>query len=207
MWSGWPVIQHASIWGSQWFLFTRVKRRKRIQLKLFSEVMIWVYRCIFTRKGDMSQQIRPISLYIFSLRVDLRNFMECKHSTFVLFEPFLKTVENGHLKTVNLILNILIVLKKNPVRLVLWHTFLPQTDSLIPHLFSSKWIRFLVKCVYVVCFFFLHLYWKRNRLFLNSQTRFLYFLYLISELDNTLYNAASTQWLIHHAFLTVYGDA
>ncbi len=41
-------------------LITTVKRRKRIQLKLFFEV-ICVYRCGFTRKGDMSQQIRPIS--------------------------------------------------------------------------------------------------------------------------------------------------
>lgn len=65
--------------GESVILFSGVKHRDRIQLKLFYEVMIRVYTCGFTRRGDMSQQIHPLSLCIIcSLRVVLRHLMECK---------------------------------------------------------------------------------------------------------------------------------
>jgi len=38
VWSGWTVIQHMSV------LFSRVKRRDGIQLKLIYEVMMHVYK-------------------------------------------------------------------------------------------------------------------------------------------------------------------
>lgn len=65
--------------GESVIWFSRVKHRDKIQLKLFYEVMIRVYRCGFTRRGDMSQQIHLLSLYVICyLCVVLRFLMECK---------------------------------------------------------------------------------------------------------------------------------
>lgn len=65
--------------GESVILLSGVKHRDRTQLKLFYKEMIRVYRCGFTRRGDMSQQIHPLSLCVIcSLRVVLRHLMECK---------------------------------------------------------------------------------------------------------------------------------